>query len=452
MYAIEAIQVSKRYSLALSPTRRLFDLVASPNRSHPNDFWALRDVTFSVPEGESFGIIGSNGSGKSTLLQILARVMEPTTGTANVKGRISAILELGAGFNQDFSGRANVRMNAAILGLNEAEIDERFPQIEEFAEIGDFIDQPVRTYSSGMVMRLAFSIAVHIDPQVLIVDEALAVGDIYFQQRCLRYLHRLRDRGITLVFVSHAPSELRALCSRCLWLEQGQVRELGETDAVMSRYLAYSVSKTLPAAEHKRLGSGAEIQDLHKETATGPLVSAVGNGSHRYGSRFGEVVGADLVDPAGRPLGKARPGDEIVVRVHVVAHRDLANPNAGFLMRNDRGETIYGTNATRENEPLAPMQAGSERVVSFAWKAPKFAPSRYTLTVGIVDGTLTEFEVCDYIEDALTLDFEDPRFEKSSLTTASDSHESAHCAGSSGYLQFDYDVQTYEGQRELLEA
>jgi ABC-type polysaccharide/polyol phosphate transport system ATPase subunit len=441
MNAIDVTQVSKRYSLALSPARRLLDLIASPKSNHPNDFWALRDVTFSVPPGESFGILGSNGSGKSTLLQILARVMEPTSGSVAVNGRTSAILELGAGFNPDFSGRENVRLNAAILGLNEGEIDERFSQIEEFAEIGPFIDRPVRTYSSGMVMRLAFSVAVHIDPQVLIVDEALAVGDIYFQQRCLRYLHRLRDRGITLVLVSHAPSELRALCNRCLWLDRGQVRELGETDAVIGRYLAYSMSRGIPAAPPAAEGGRkVETQELAArgaEAATGtaaPLVTPVGNGSHRYGSGLAEVLGADVVDTAGLPVAKAGPGKQIVVRVHALARRDIVHPNAGFLLRNDRGETVFGTNSTREGAPLEAMRAGSEVVVSFEWTAPKLARGRYAFTLGIVDGALTEFEVGDYIEDALTLEFEGT--------------QEAGAAEPEGYLQFEYEVRTYPVQRE----
>jgi lipopolysaccharide transport system ATP-binding protein len=441
MNAIEVNHVSKRYSLARSPVRRLLDLTSPPNRNHQNDFWALRDVTFSVPQGESFGILGPNGSGKSTLLQILARVMEPTSGTVIVNGRVSAILELGAGFNPDFSGRANVRMNASILGLNEAEIDQRFEQIEEFAEIGDFIDRPVRTYSSGMVMRLAFSVAVHIDPQVLIVDEALAVGDIYFQQRCLRYLHRLRDRGITLAFVSHAPTELRALCSRCLWLDRGQVRELGETAGVMSRYLANSAGQktaaTSPAVSTEESVRCTRLAlSVTEESTASPLVAPVGNGSYRYGTRLAELLGADVVDTAGKQVPTAAPGELIVVRIHFRANRDIPHPNAGFLMRNERGETVYGTNSTREGKPLAAMKAGAEMLASFEFQAPKFATGRYAFTVGIVDGTLTEFEIGDYIEDALGLNFGDVR------DTANTSD------GTAGYLQFDYDVRTYKVDRE----
>src|SRR5271170_3631698 len=240
MNAIDVNGVGKRYSLVASPIHRLFDLVSSARKQRGGDFWALRDISFSVGVGESFGIIGSNGSGKSTLLQIIAGVMQPTCGSIAVNGRISAILELGAGFNPEFSGRDNVSMNAAILGLTEEQIRDRFPLIEEFADIGDFIDQPVKTYSSGMQMRLAFSIAVHIDPQVLIVDEALSVGDIYFRQRCLRHLHRLRERGITMVFVSHSPGELRALCSHSMWIKHGQVQEIGDTDQVVAKYLAWA--------------------------------------------------------------------------------------------------------------------------------------------------------------------------------------------------------------------
>ena len=409
MKAIEVTGVSKRYSLEKSASRRFLDLIRPSRHQKPTDFWALRDLNFSVERGESFGIVGTNGSGKSTLLQILAGVMQPTLGTASAVGRTSAILELGSGFNPEFTGRQNVFLNAAILGLSEEQIRERYPQIAEFAEIGGFLDQPVRTYSSGMVMRLAFSVAVHIDPEILIVDEALAVGDIYFQQRCLRHLHRMRERNVTLVFVSHSPTELRALCTRCLWLDRGQAREVGETDTVIGHYLAHSAGltshrnierKTAALASPEPAPKRAPAKDVPLGTVT-PLLRV----RHRFGSQSAEVVGADIVGPSGAAVVQVRAGDPITVRVAVRAIGRVERPIVGFLMRNERGETIYGTNTAREQSPLPPLNPGAHAQVSFRWIAPALATQRYAITVGISDGDLTTYETCDYAEDALSLDF-----------------------------------------------
>jgi lipopolysaccharide transport system ATP-binding protein len=194
----------------------------------------LRDLSLEVHRGETFCIVGENGCGKSTLLQICAGILQPSAGTVAVHGRVAALLELGAGFNPEFTGRQNVYLNAAILGLSAKQIDLRFAEIAEFAEIGDFIDQPVKTYSSGMVVRLGFAVAIHVDPEILLVDEALSVGDIYFRQRCLRKVHELRSRGITILFVSHATAEIKSLGDRALWLDHGRAMALGDTDHVVS--------------------------------------------------------------------------------------------------------------------------------------------------------------------------------------------------------------------------
>jgi lipopolysaccharide transport system ATP-binding protein len=410
MNAIEVNGIGKKYSLVKSPTHRLFDLLGGAGKQRRGDFWALQDISFSVATGESFGIIGSNGSGKSTLLQIIAGVMQPTLGSLTVNGRMSAILELGAGFNPEFSGRDNVSMNAAILGLTEEQIKDRFPLIEEFAEIGDFIDQPVKTYSSGMLMRLAFSIAVHIDPQVLIVDEALAVGDIYFTQRCLRYLHRLRERGITMVFVSHSPTELRALCSRSMWLEHGRIQEMGETDRVVGEYLARARGKQSTASLPTATSSGEATPGdgwISEEKDSRPRkgLTVVGN---RYGNLDGEVMEATVSDSTGQARSGAKAGDQIVIGVKMLAHKKLERPIVGFLMRNERGETIYGLNTTTEGHVLPSLEAGDYCTISFAWTAPQFVRQRYTFTVAIAEGDLATYTVCDYVEDLLSLEFEGP--------------------------------------------
>src|SRR3989441_3719469 len=219
------------------------------------DFWALRDVSFDIRRGETSCIVGENGSGKSTLLQIVAGILQPSAGTVSVKGRVSALLELGSGFNPEFSGRDNVYLNGSILGLSTKQIDQRFREIEQFAEIGDFINQPVKTYSSGMAVRLAFAVAINVDPEILLVDEALAVGDIYFRQRCMRKVHELRSRGITILFVSHAVADVKAIGDRVLWLDHGRLIDIGEPDRVVSRYLAAMSEKD---SAYLLLHAGAE--------------------------------------------------------------------------------------------------------------------------------------------------------------------------------------------------
>jgi ABC-type polysaccharide/polyol phosphate transport system ATPase subunit len=410
MKAIEVDGLGKRYSLEKSASRRLVGLLRKRGKERASDFWALRDVSFTVDRGESFGVLGTNGSGKSTLLQILAGVMQLTLGTANVNGRVSAILELGAGFNPEFTGRENVFLNAAILGLSQEQIRERYPLIAEFAEIGEFLDQPVRTYSSGMVMRLAFAVAVHIDPEILIVDEALAVGDTYFQQRCLRHLHRMRERDVTLVFVSHSPTELRALCTRSLWLDHGRVREIGDTDPVIGRYLAYSSgghlvvdAKSTQAAEASPGAALDSLPDPAAAAASPVSVTPLGEVRHRFGNRRAEVLGADITDANGNVVKEAREGEELVVRVEVRAVERIERPIVGFLMRNERGETIYGTNTAREQTALKALEVGARALVSFRWTAPGLARRCYSFTVAVSDGDLAAYETCDYAEDALTL-------------------------------------------------
>src|SRR6201995_4029727 len=212
-----------------APAGRLKELLTFNRLNCHRDFWALHDLSFEVKRGETFCIVGENGSGKSTMLQMVAGILQPTTGTVTVNGRVSALLELGAGFNPEFSGRDNVYLNGSILGLTTKQIDQRYGDIEAFAEIGAFINQPVKTYSSGMVVRLAFAVAISVDPEILLVDEALAVGDIYFRQRCMRKVHELRSHGVTILFVSHATADVKALGDRALWLDHGRVMAIGKT-------------------------------------------------------------------------------------------------------------------------------------------------------------------------------------------------------------------------------
>jgi lipopolysaccharide transport system ATP-binding protein len=392
--------VSKSYAIYDSPGDRLKEVLSFNHLLRHRDFWALRDIAFEVRRGETFCIIGENGSGKSTLLQIVAGILQPTTGSVRVDGRVSALLELGAGFNPEFTGRDNVYLNAAILGLSAAEIDRRYRDITDFAEIGDFIDQPVKTYSSGMVVRLAFAVAIHVDPDILLVDEALAVGDIYFRQRCMRKIHELRTRGVTILFVSHAIGDVKAIGDRAMWLEGGKIRELGETDMVVAKYLASMAEKDSAYLELRK----RPVRDPVAARSRPPeIVEVVPNIDHRHGDGRAEVIGIAILGDQGQPIQLLEPCSKIVVRISVRANEEIAMPIVGFMLRNHLGIDFAGTNSSREGRELAPMLPGDLCTVDFHIDLPELYPSAFSFSPAIADGTLHHYRMCDWIDNAVTL-------------------------------------------------
>lgn len=399
MSLIQFQAVSKSYPIYSSPSDRLKELLTFNRRKFHEDFWALRDVSFEIPRGETFCIVGENGSGKSTLLQIVAGILAPSSGSAAVNGRVSALLELGSGFNPEFSGRDNVYLNAAILGFSSAQIDRVYRQIEEFAEIGDFINQPVKTYSSGMVVRLAFAVAIHVDPEILIVDEALAVGDIYFRQRCLRKVHEMRARGVTILFVSHAAGDVKALGDRTMWLDKGRVRELGNTDMVVAKYLAAMVEKDTGYLELKH----RDPIDRNGPVHAPEVVTEIPNIDHRYGDNRAEIIGIAVLDPYGRKLPLLEPHSDIVVRISIRAKAALQMPNVGFMVRNHLGVDFAGTNTTREDIELPPMEAGDVYTIDFHLEVPDLYPGSFSFSPAVADGTLINYQMCDWIDNAVSL-------------------------------------------------
>jgi lipopolysaccharide transport system ATP-binding protein len=385
--ALEVRTVSRSFPRGGSQWTRFRHALSSGQSANSKAIWALRDISFSVARGEAFGVIGANGSGKSTLLRIVSGIIQPTTGSVAVNGRLSALLELGSGFSLEFTGRENVYLNASILGFSREETAARFDTIERFADIGDFIDRPIRTYSTGMVLRLAFAVVAHVDPEILIVDEALAVGDIAFRQRCMRRIHDLRAGGTTILFVSHESGDVKALCERCIWLDHGAVRSLGEADSVIAEYLSDTMQRerrrdTLPVSE--------------------PLNEVTG--SHRYGSGAAKITSVQLMTATGDPVRAWVPNLSVVVRITFRVCTDLPVPIVGFLIRNARGETIFGSNTMRENYPMPGFAPGAVDVVDFHWVMPEIAAGRYFVSAAISEGTLDEFGVCDYVEDAMAID------------------------------------------------
>lgn len=396
MQPVEFSAVSKSYSIYSSPSDRLKELLTLNRRSYHRDFWALRDVSFEVRRGETFCIVGENGSGKSTLLQLVAGILQPTSGTVHAGGRVSALLELGSGFNPEFSGRDNVYLNGAILGFSTREMDRKYRDIIEFAEIGDFINQPVKTYSSGMAVRLAFAVAIHVDPDILLVDEALAVGDIYFRQRCMRKVHELRARGVTILFVSHATGDVKALGDRALWLDRGCVREIGATDKVVSKYLAAMAQK-----DSAYIAGHAPVR--RNEAPQPGTTRRIPNVDHRFGDGRAEIVGIEVLNEAFEPISSLEPDFTTVVRITARAKHEILRPIIGFMFRNHLGMDFAGTNTARENCDLQPMFPGEEITVDFHVEVPELYASTFSFSPAIADGTLDEYSICDWIDNAVAL-------------------------------------------------
>ena len=381
-----AQNISKLYEIYNRPIDRFREAMWFGRRSLHQDFWALRDVSFSVGKGETFGIVGPNGSGKSTLLQILCGILQPTTGRVVRQGRVAALLELGAGFNPEFNGRENVFINAELMGLSRAEVQAAMPAIERFAGIGEFIGRPVKTYSSGMYVRLAFSTAIHVEPDILVVDEALAVGDAAFSSRCVRKFEELQDRGVTIVFVSHDLGLVKQICNRAVFLLDGRIREEGDPSDVINRYVGMVLERQKALAESEANGASSSSA-LKKLTF-----------SHRHGDRFAEIAGVEIYDSKNDPSRTFTTGEPMRVRVTCQFHEPQSDPMVGILIRTRTGLDVFGTNTTLEDQRAGPCRAGDVLEVDFAFDC-WLAPQEYTVTLAVQhpDG-----HSHDWLDDVLT--------------------------------------------------
>ena len=360
--ALRVEKVSKQYRIYDRPGDRLKESLTRGLLSRHKEFWALRDIDFEIEAGTTVGIIGPNGCGKSTLLQIISGTLAPTHGDVWHEGRIAALLELGAGFDPEFTGVENVFMNASLLGLSRRETEKLFPAIERFAEIGEFLYQPVKTYSSGMYVRLAFAIAASVDPDILIIDEALAVGDAVFQHRCLRRIKELHERGTTVLFVSHDAAAVRALCSRAILLKAGRVVEDGKPNEVLNHYqkMVMEREKTYEA-EANSLAPGERPQSADDKTLPPPSYS------YRHGDRSAEIIGAELLDTTGTHVDVVESGTTLSLRVAVRFLRDIEDPVVGFLIRNRLGIHAYGTNTKEQQVDFEAVGRGETIEVTFSF-------------------------------------------------------------------------------------
>jgi ABC-type polysaccharide/polyol phosphate transport system ATPase subunit len=393
--ALRVENVSKQYRIYEHPGDRLKESLTRGRWKRHREFWALRDVSFELEAGTTTGIIGPNGSGKSTLLQIITGTLEPTHGHVYHEGRVAALLELGAGFNPEFTGLENIYLNAALMGFSKSETEERLPEIKRFAEIGDFLSQPVKTYSSGMYIRLAFAIAVSADPEILIVDEALSVGDTVFQHRCLRRIKEMQQNGATILFVSHDPHAVRALCSRAVLLNGGRMEADGDPTDVLNRYRELIMSRE---AAYKASIPAAPEQDEYEEDISlmdepvEPL-----SYTYRHGDGSAEILSVELMDAARRVVDLVETGEPVMVRVRAQLNSDIENPVCGFLIRNRHGIHVYGTNTEIQQADFGYVRSGQiiEAVFSFnCW----LGAGEFSITVAVHSAGAISF---DWIDDVV---------------------------------------------------
>jgi lipopolysaccharide transport system ATP-binding protein len=411
---IEVRGLRKAYQIYASPRDRLRQLVALGGRKYYREHVALDGLSFDVGRGETLGVVGRNGAGKSTLLQLICGTLTPSAGKIVVRGRVAALLELGAGFNPEFTGRENIMVAGALYGLTREQIEQRFDRILAFAEIGEFIDQPLKTYSSGMFVRLAFALIAHVDADVLVVDEALAVGDIYFQQKCMRFLRRFQEDGGTMLFVSHDTSAVMNLCRTALWLRKPAAGDvvLGPAESVCKAYLQDFYARQETSLDQER---GAPVPapasfDAVTEWEADPFpdnlleVSAFNHAAESFGAGGGRFTGAELLDQDERPLTTLRGGQPVILRLAARVEQAIAAPAFGVTLKDRLGQFIYSESTDSAFRSSSPTFAPGDLVtVDFSFRMPVLLPGHYSLDIAFAEGLGHEHKQHHWVHDALVL-------------------------------------------------
>jgi lipopolysaccharide transport system ATP-binding protein len=379
---IDFYNVSKRFVLHRdrqnSLQERLINLLRP--RAQGEEFWALRDVSFAVEKGESIGLIGHNGAGKSTALKLMTRILEPTHGSVQITGRVAALLELGSGFHPDLSGRENVFLYGSLMGLSRRDMQKRLDSIIDFAEIGNFIDTEVKHYSSGMYTRLAFAVATEVDPDILITDEVLAVGDESFQRRCMERIYRFRRMGKTIVFVSHALEVVRTLCDQAVWLDQGLARAYGSSTQVIDEYLQDVNRRERERVERLRKDTGQD-QRTHADGEQEDAQSL-----QRHGSREVEITCVELLDEAENPRSVFHTHDPVIARIHYDAHQLIEWPVFGVALFHETGLWLTGPNTSFDGVDIPAIEG--KGFIDYIIPSLPLLTGRYALTVGVFDETM----------------------------------------------------------------
>ena len=411
--AIRVNNLSKCYQIYDTPRDRLKQFVmprirriaGKRQKQYFREFWALKDVSFEIKKGETVGIIGRNGSGKSTLLQMICGTLTPTSGSIQTNGRVAALLELGSGFNPEFTGRENVYMNAAVLGLSKDEIDARFDDILVFADIGEFIEQPVKTYSSGMMLRLAFAVIANVDADILVVDEALAVGDAVFTQKCMRFLRKFMERG-TVLFVSHDSGSVVNLCQHAIWLDKGKVSQAGITKEVVEAYTQFTLQEIYgdqlqlrSVDTNKSSKQEVESNQIDQETSITYFTQL--DGSAGWESGKAQIISVRILNIDGQEIPTLLGGELVNLEIIAEAKESIYSPILGWFVKDRLGQPLFGEHTyTYVNVPLL-VNANEMIKASFKFQIPLLSNGEYTITVSIAEGNPVEHKQHHWLHDAI---------------------------------------------------
>lgn len=417
--AIKVDGIQKCYQIYQSPQDRFKQMIFRGRKKFYQDFWALQDVSFEIKKGQTVGIVGRNGSGKSTLLQIICGTLNQTNGSIQANGKIAALLELGSGFNPEFTGRENVYMSASIYGLSQEDIDQKYQAIVDFADIGEHIDQPVKTYSSGMYVRLAFAVIAHVDADILVIDEALAVGDAVFTQKCMRFIRKFKENG-TLLFVSHDMSSVINLCENAIWLHQGQIQTIGSAKNVAEEYLEYTLQEVYSdEAKLEKVKSKSEVTAIQNQQSRAKVPEDI---TVDYESRYqiidnlseangwktgaGEIVSIEL-NNLSSPNSPAFEGGELVqIKIKAQINQDFDSPILGFILRDRLGQDLFGENTLPYTDRLIEkpvFNAGEFVEAIYEFKLPMLPNGQYILMASLADGDLYNNIQHHWLHDALLL-------------------------------------------------
>lgn len=423
---IEVIGLAKAYHIYDAPHDRLKQIFLGWKRNYYRDFMALKDINFNVLKGQSVGVIGRNGAGKSTLLQLLTGTLTPTRGSVKINGKVAAVLELGSGFNPEFSGRENIYLYASLFELKKSCIEERFQKIVDFSELADFIDQPVKSYSSGMQARLAFSVIAHVDADILIIDEALSVGDAFFAQKCMRFLRQFQERG-TILFVSHDLAAVTAFCDQAIWLEGGVVRDAGNAKEVCEKYFAQLYMQHTgaegAAVEAVEVAVEEPLEEIVEDESSGDFIDqrivmdedeSIFKGaqeiesfgfnpqSSTFGTGGAEITQVSFANAKGRPLTVCEGGAEVVVKVSAKAIHDVDLPIIGFIIKDRLGQPLIGGNTYHSYKESPVRVAAGKRIdAAFHFKLPILAVGDYSIVAAVANGTLHEHVQLHWMHDAV---------------------------------------------------
>lgn len=404
---VEANHISKYYRLYDHPTDRLKEAINPFRKKYHKDFYALNNISFEVFKGETVGILGKNGSGKSTLLKILTGVLTPTEGSVSLNGKVAALLELGAGFNPEYTGIENIYINGALMGYSREEMEGRLHNILSFADIGDFVYQPVKTYSSGMFARLAFAVSINVDPNVFIIDEALSVGDVFFQQKCFEKIKELKEKGVTILFVSHDVASISTLCDRCILLHNGKLFSTGEPRKIINDYVRLNTMENnddpIPQKDiHIEPVDGKEFSDPTKQNSEDPTTE-----EYRYGDCTADIQSIEF-SSEGNPDWLVYTMENFELTMNVRFYEDCKNPVAAFYIKNKRGVELYSGNTHYLERNIGPVKSGDAVRITFRQKMV-LAPDEYIVSFGLSDFINGESRPLDRRYDLYKLIVKSPR-------------------------------------------